>query len=293
MRHGIFHQRQEVCLHGFLQLGPGAQRHAPGLGQGNATLSLQEVSERKQPTALLQDTAPQAPSVLLIRRQIVLGPFGKRFKTFLIRFRHGFHLEGYIRIQRAHMQVLGIGKAAAPVRALGAKLHGIQVFDGRCHLRHLESTVAQLGHPLQHYGRDGRRGMHAFEPAEAAVFVAAGEDLLKKGFLDAACGFARNDNAQPGSEKGDVPGLGEGQDVLALGHHMGRDSVPDHIQNGDFLQRSGRCRQVHELGAQALQQGVPVHAVQQHGGMGLRKGLGRRVHGHGHLDGVGEFGGLE
>ena len=37
-----------------------------------------------------------------------------------------------------------------------------------------------------------------------------------------------------------------------------------------------------------LQQGLAVHAVQQHGRMGLRKGLGRRVHGHSHLDGIGE-----
>ena len=74
---------------------------------------------------------------------------------------------------------------------------------------------------------------------------------------------------------------------------MGGNGVADHVQHSDFTKGGGRCRQVHELGTQVLQQGLAVHTVQQHGRMGLRKGLGRRVHGDGHLDGVGEFGGLE
>ena len=78
------------------------------------------------------------------------------------------------------MHVLRIGNPAAPVGEFVSELLVVQPLDGRSQVGDIESALRELGETVEQDGRDDRRGAHALEPAEAAVAVAAGEDLLEQ-----------------------------------------------------------------------------------------------------------------
>ena len=76
---------------------------------------------------------------------------------------------------------------------------------------------------------------------------------------------------------------------------MGRDGVLDHVQNGDGLEGGLFRGNVHKAALELTQQGsfLGRGAAKQHSGVGLRKGLTRRVHRNGDAHGVGEVRGDE
>ena len=116
------------------------------------------------------------------------------------------------------MHILGIREPAAPVGTDIPKLIGIQIFDGRSHIRNFKPAVTELCKALQHHGGNNRRRCHALKPSESAVGVTAGHYLSDK-VLNRGRGtfFLCH---KPIGHKLHIPGLGEGEDVVALRLNM-------------------------------------------------------------------------
>ena len=191
--HGVFLQGGDVGLEGGFHPGPGGEFHAPGLGKCDALGGTGQVQEGLDPAGLGHDLALQAAAVLGGRDKIALGVLLELGEALLPFRCHGLHLERNGRVKGTDEHVLRIGQIAAPVGHFRREVFIIQELHGRTQVGHFKAVVAEFREPVQDDGRDDGRRSHSLEPAEAAVGVAAGEDLFQEGmrFLR----FARNDSA--------------------------------------------------------------------------------------------------
>ena len=284
---GIFQQGGDVGLDGGFELALGAQGHAPGLGEGHAAVTLQQVLQGLDPAALGEDLPLESAVGALGRRQICLGPLGELLHPFLGRRPHGLHLERYAGVQRPHMEVLRIREPAAPGGTDVSQLIVVQILHGGSDIRNLKAAVTELRKALQEDGRNHRRRTHPFKPAETAVAVAAGEHFPEQ------VGNVRGRAVQPSGHKADIPGFRQRQNVVSGRFHVRRNRVAHHIQDRNFLQGGSVAGHIHKTAPEFAEKGFPVGPAVQDGRMGLGQRLGGRRHRHGNLHGVGEFVGLE
>ena len=305
--HGIFQEGENIGPGRFLQLG--TKTDAPSPGQRLALRRSGKAPERQQPAGLGKNL-PLQPAALFGRwRQIALGIFPEFRQALLVRGRYRLHRKGNLRIKGPHPHVLRVRNPAAPVRKSRPELLGIQEFNTGRYIRHRKAPLPQEGEALQQHRRDDGIGRKAFEPAEASVRIPAGHHLLQEPIIGRGYPFLRVasrpctgkcsgkgipfPNGESGGHEAHIPGLGEGEDVVAAGLQMSRDGVFHHVQDGDFLELCLVGRNVHEAGTELPQEGVAVHGGEQHGGVRLRELLRGGVHRHLHTDAVGEVRGHE
>ena len=291
MLHGVFLQGGDIGLQGGFHPGLGGELDAPGLGKRDALGGTGQVQEGLDPTGLSHDLALQAAAVLGGRNEITLHVFLEIGKALFPFLRHRLDFERDRRVERPDKEVLGIRQIAAPIRQFRREMAVVQELDGRSQVRHLESPVAEFRKAGKQHRRNHRRGIHPFEPAETAIGIAAGKDLLQKGGrpFRKSLGGAGDD----GGNQSHVVRFGKRKYVIAFRLRLGGDGGTDEVQEGRF----GQCRlgsgNVDETVPKFRQERLAAHAGAEDGGMGLGEGLDRLLYRNRQEDGVGEVGGGE